>query len=268
MRHAVTFTQVLALALTASPALADPGDGPPAPDRSAEVSVGVVYQEGDYGTGDRLETLSVPVSVTTSSGRLHLAASLPYLRTNAPADVIVSQGGLLGTPLFATKRTGAGRTTREGIGDLTVQAAVDLPVAGFAASVGTSLKLPTASAAKGLGTGKVDYAIGAQVARPMGVATPFASVGYTVVGEPAGFDVRNSIGASAGTRVNLGRRTFATASYSWEQAAVATLADRQAVGIGIGTALSDKVRISVQGDAGLSRSAPDASVAARIGFGF
>lgn len=264
--------QSLALALVATPTivLAEVGDDRPSTTSGTvfELSTGVIYQEGDFGTEDKFETLAVPVAVTATEDQFRFGASLPYMRTTAPVGVIVSQGGLLGTPLFATNQTTQERTSREGIGDLTLQAAVDLPVAGFATSIGTSVKLPTASSAKGLGTGKVDYSISGQVARPMGDITPFATLGYTVLGKPDGFDVRNTFGGSAGARVDLSRRTFAAVSYSYEQAATRALADRQVVGVGIGTALTDKLRISVQGDAGLTKGAPDASMSARIGFGF
>ncbi len=272
MRTFQSVLQSLALTLAVTPviALAEEGDGLPAgtPRTSVELSTGLIYQEGDYGTENKFETMSIPVAVTVNDGPFRFGVSVPYLRTTAPVGVIVSQGGLLGTPLFATNQTTQERTSREGIGDLTLQAAVDLPVAGFAASIGTSVKLPTASSAEGLGTGKVDYSISGQVARTMGDITPFATLGYTVLGEPDGFDVRNTFGGSAGARVDLSRRTFAAVSYSYEQSATNTLVDRQSVGVGIGTAITDKLRISVQGDAGLTEGAPDTSVSARIGFGF
>lgn len=270
MRASRTMLPGLALALAATPAFAEDGEGTirPASNRSLELSTGVIYQEGDYGTDDKFETLSVPVGISVSKGRFHFGASIPYLHTTAPVGVIISQGGLLGTPLFATNQTTQGRTSRSGIGDLTLRAAVDLPVAGFATSLGTSIKLPTASTAKGLGTGKVDYSLTGQVARPMGAITPFAAVSYTILGEPEDFDVRNTLGGSAGARVSLGRRAFAAVSYSYEQSATRTLADRQSLGVGIGAALTDSLRISLQGDAGLSQGAPDTSIAARIGFGF
>ncbi|WP_239000619.1 transporter [Novosphingobium pentaromativorans] len=235
---------------------------------SGEASTGISYQQGDFGTEDKFETLSIPFSVSVKKGRFHLAASLPYMRTTAPIGVIVSQGGLFGTPLLGTDTVSRERTAREGIGDLTLQAAVDLPVAGFATSLASSIKVPTASSAKGLGTGKVDYAVSGQVARPMGAIVPFASLSYTVLGEPDGFDVRNTLGGAAGARLNLGDRSFAALSYSYEQAATGTLPDRQAVGLGVGTGFNDNIRLSVEGAAGLSEGAPAASVAARIGFGF
>ncbi len=238
-------------------------------DQSGEVFAGVDYQRGDYGTGAEVETVSTSAGVAVRKGRVRLGAAVPYLRTTAPVDVVVSQGGLLGTPLLASGGKQTVRTRREGLGDATLQATYDVPVAGFAASLGAGLKLPTASRAKGLGTGKVDYAVNAQVARALADGiTPFAAVGYTILGKPDDFALRNTLSGTAGTRVALSPRTSAALSYSYEQSASRTLADRQSLGLGLGIALGRKMQLGVQGEAGLSSGAPDMKVGLRIGAGF
>jgi len=241
----------------------------PRDDQSGEVFAGVDYQQGDYGTGAKVDTVSTSVGVALRKGRLRLGAAVPYLRTTAPVDVVVSQGGLFGTPLLASGSNQTVRTSREGLGDATLQAAYDIPIGGFATSLGGGVKLPTASRAKGLGTGKVDYAVNAQVARPLrGGITPFASVGYTILGKPDGFAVRNTLSGTAGTRVALSSRTSAALSYSYEQSASQALADRQSIGLGLGIALGHKLNLGLQGDAGLSRGAPDVKLGLRLGAGF
>ncbi|GGJ45720.1 transporter [Sphingopyxis bauzanensis] len=243
---------------------------PSAPDDQAtEVFAGVDYQQGDYGAGAKVETMSTSVGVAARTGRVRLAAAVPYLRTTAPVDVVVSQGGVFGTPLLADDGNQTVRTRREGLGDATLQAAYDLPVAGFAASLGGGLKLPTASRAKGLGTGKVDYAVNAQLAHPLGNGvTPFASVGYSILGKPDDFTVRNTLSATAGTRAALSAGTSAALSYSYEQSASQNLADRQSIGLGLGVALGRKLQLGFQGEAGLSRGAPDMKLGLQIGAGF
>lgn len=238
-------------------------------DQSGEVFAGLDYQRGDYGTGAEVETVSTSAGIAVRKGRVRLGAAVPYLRTTAPVDVVVSQGGLFGTPLLASGGNQTVRARREGLGDATLQATYDMPVAGFAASLGAGLKLPTASRAKGLGTGKVDYAVNAQVARTLaGEVTPFAAVGYTIVGKPDDFAVRNTWSGTAGTRVALSPRASAALSYSHEQSASRRLADRKSLGLGLGVALGRKMQLGVQGEAGLSRGAPDMKVGLRIGAGF
>lgn len=240
----------------------------PRDDYATEVFAGMEYERGDYGTEAKVETVSASVGVAARTGRVRLAAAIPYLRTTAPVDVVVSQGGLFGTPLLAGGSNQTARTRREGLGDATLQAAYELPVAGFAASLGGGVKLPTASRAKGLGTGKVDYAVNASLARPLGGVTPFASVGYSILGKPQGFTVRNTLSATAGTRVALAEGASGALSYSYEQSASQSLADRQSVGLGLGVALGRKLHLGLQGEAGLSRGAPDMKLGLQIGAGF
>lgn len=236
---------------------------------SGEAFAGVDYQQGDYGTGAKVETVSTSVGVAVRKGRVRLGAAVPYLRTTAPVDVVVSQGGLFGTPLLASGGNQTVRSRREGLGDATVQVAYDMPVAGFTASLGGGLKLPTASRAKGLGTGKVDYAVNAQVARALGGGIiPFAAVGYTILGKPEDFAVRNTLSGTAGTRVALSPNASAALSYSYEQSASQALTDRQSIGLGLGIALSRELQLGLQGEAGLSRGAPDMKVGLRLGAGF
>jgi len=238
-------------------------------DQSGEVFAGIDYQQGDYGTGAKVETVSTSVGVALRKGRVRLAVAVPYLRTTAPVEVVVSQGGLFGTPLLASGSNQTVRTSREGLGDATLQAAYDMPVAGFVVTLGGGLKLPTASRARGLGTGKLDYAVNAQVMRTLrGGITPFASVGYTMLGQPDGFAVRNTLSGTAGTRVALSSVTFAALSYSYEQSASQALADRQSIGVGLGVALGQKLQLGLQGEAGLSRGAPDTKLGLRLSAGF
>ena len=274
MRTSPVSRLILAIAAL-SPIIAQAQEHQPQPrssaraDRSGEVFAGVDYQQGDYGTGAKVETVSTTVGIAVRKGRVRMGAAVPYLRTTAPVDVVVSQGGLFGTPLLAGGGNQTVRTRRAGLGDATLQAAYDIPVAEFAASVGGGLKLPTASRARGLGTGKVDYTVNAQVARPLGHGiTPFASVGYTIPGKPDHFAVRNTLAGTAGTRLALSPGASVAVSYSYEQSASQALADRQSIGLGLGITLGRKLQLGLQGDAGLNRGAPDVKAALRIGAGF
>ena len=89
-----------------------------------------------------------------------------------------------------------------------------------------------------------------------------------MLGKPEGFAVRNTLSATAGTRVALSTGASAALSYSYEQSASQTLANRQSLGLGFGVALGRKVQFGVQGEAGLSRGAPDMKVGLRIDAGF
>src|SRR3546814_10317928 len=70
---------LIAASAVAAPALAEP---------TVELSTGLEYQEGEYGTGESIEIWTVPTSVRVQSGQVILSATLPYLRVDAPGNVV------------------------------------------------------------------------------------------------------------------------------------------------------------------------------------
>lgn len=225
------------------------------------------HAEGEVSGGRNYETISTSAGVAMTSGRFSASASLPYISTSAPEELIISQGGLLGTPLLASSGSQTNQVRREGIGDLSLKLGYLLPVSGIDASIGAAVKVPTASRAKGLGTGELDYGVSGQLSKRVGAIIPFVAGGYTIVGEPEGFDVRNTLSATAGSHVLLGRNSSVTGFYSYEQSASAQIGDSQKLGLGLSTSLSNTVRVGIEGAAGISEDAPDARVGLSIGIG-
>ncbi|MHA6333836.1 transporter [Qipengyuania sp. CAU 1752] len=226
----------------------------------------------DYATGEvndqDYETTSISAGVAASNGRFSLSASIPYVVTSAPEELIVGQGGILATPLFASPTSQTTTVKREGIGDLQVQAGYQLPISDVNAVVSGSVKVPTASREAGLGSGEFDYGISGQLSKRLGSLVPFVHAGYTVIGEPQGYDVRNTLSGSAGSHILVSKASSVTLSYVYEQSATQDLGDRQSVGVSLNTGLSSKFRLGLEGSAGLSDDAPDARVGLRIGLGF
>ncbi len=227
----------------------------------------VDHIEGDAGQGLDYKTTFATTGIAMTTGRFSASASLPYISSTAPQEVIVNQSGLFGTPLLASDGSQTGQVKREGIGDLSLNAAYKLPVSGVNATVGASVKLPTASREKGLGTGKVDYGVSGQLSRKMGAVVPFVGAGYTIVGEPDDFETRNRLSGTAGSHVLLGKSSALTASYSYEQSASTSIGDSQSLNMGFGTSLSRSVRIGVDGAVGLSDAAPDTRVGLKLRVG-
>lgn len=228
---------------------------------------GADYVTGDVG-GQDYETLSLSTGISARSGRFTLTALVPYVVTTAPEELIVSNGGVLGTPLLSQPSTQLRQFTREGIGDLVLQGGYSLPIGSVNAFVAGNVKIPTASRDKALGTGEPDYGISGQVSRRFGRTVPFASVGYTIIGEPEGFDVRNTLAGSVGSHFFLSGASSMTVSYSYEESATASVEDHQSVGMGFDTGLSSRIRLGIHGSTGLSSDAPDARVGLRVGIGF
>ena len=259
------------LLTAASPSLAqDPNPqqtNPAKTETRFQLFAGVDHIEGDVAEDLDYRTTFATTGIAMSRGRFSASASLPYISSTAPQEVIINQGGLFGTPLLASNDSRTGQVKREGIGDLSLNAAYQLPVSGVDASIGASVKVPTASREKGLGTGKVDYGVSGQLSKKLGSVVPFVGAGYTIIGEPDNFETRNRMSATAGSHLLLGKQSALTASYSYEQSASTSIGDSQSLIMGFGTNLSRSVRIGVDGAVGLSEAAPDTRVGLKLRVG-
>lgn len=262
---------ILILTVIGGPAFAQ--EAVPATSENPKPETAITLFAGaDYITGDladrEYETVSVSAGARVTSGRFSFAASVPYIVTSAPEDLIVSGGGLLGTSLLSRPSTQPSTVTREGIGDLTLQAEYQLPLGGLNASVGGTIKVPTASRGAALGTGELDFGVNGQISRRFGDVIPFVTAGYTVIGEPAGFDVRNTLSGAVGSQFVVSNLSSVTLSYNYDQAATDQIEDNQSVGLGFATSLTNRLQLGVDARAGLSTDAPDARVGIRLGMGF
>ena len=246
-----------ATTLAAFPAAAQP---------AAEVSTGAEYQEGDYGTGERVETLTVDNRVRVESGGLFLFASLPWRRIEAPGNV-VGGGGLLGLPIIIDPTRPGGREVREGIGDLRLGGGYRLPrVAGFELALTGELKLPTASASRGIGTGEVDVAAGAEASRTFGAITPFVGISYTIPGDPEGYELRDSFAARGGLLARLTPGLQGIFAYGFAQSLSPLVPAEQQLSTALDVALSGRMSLGLHGSAGLSAGAADFGAGVRLGW--
>ena len=230
------------------------------------VSAGVDHSSGAYGTSQRIHTSSASVALRVKRKRVSTFASLPVIRVDAPGNVVVT-GGLLGLPILVDPARPAARVRRSGFGDAVVGASVQLAEPQqhrVALAVTGSAKLPTASVARGLGTGKPDVAISVEAARP-GKVTPFAALGYTVVGQPAGYRLENVTTARGGVALRVGRESEISLAYNRASRVSDVTGSRQEVAAGLETSLSPHLSLGLQGSAGLSRGAPDAGAGLRLG---
>lgn len=253
------------------PAVAQEPEVTPNAEEVSDVDVtllaGTDYSSGNV-KGQDYETVSVNAGISARSGRLSFAASLPYVVTTAPEELIVSGGGLLGTPLLSQPSTRSRQVTREGIGDLFLQGGYQMPLNHFNFSIAGNVKVPTASREKALGTGELDYGVSGQISRQLGQAVPFASASYTVVGEPEGFDVQNTLAGTVGSHILLSDASSMTVSYNYNESATVNVDDHQSIGLGLDTSLADRIRLGLDARAGLSEDAADARVGLRVGIGF
>ena len=267
MRYSVA---LIAIFFSASALAQEPTDRAPGTGEKPshlEISTAVDFERGDFGTHSNIEKTTIPLTVGVAKSRVRASAQLPWVRVTAPANVIAPTGPL-GLPILIDPSRPASQSTRQGLGDLRVGAAYDLPVQGFFASVRTGAKLPTASTKKGLGTGKVDYAVGADLAKSLGAVTPFAGVTYTVAGDPHGFDLRNSFSGHAGAALRLGKSATAQLGYAYAQSPLKAGEDDQRIVVGVNAGVGKNLAVGVSSSRGLSDGAPELGGGVTLGLKF
>jgi len=180
---------------------------------------------------------------------------------------VVGGGGILGLPIIVDPTRPDARQVRSGIGDLRLGASHSLATAaGFELTLSGQVKLPTASAARGMGTGKTDFAVGAELARSFGPLTPYASVGFTMPGDSPDYVLRDSVSAAGGVALQFARGLRGNMSYAYAQSVSPLVPDEQRISAGVNANLFRSVSLGAYGNAGLSRGSPDVGAGVSLGF--
>lgn len=181
MKRLVASVAALACAVSSMPVHAsEPG--------KFSLGVGVFRSSGTYGGVQTTDILYVPVTGKYQTGKWKFKVIVPYLRMTGPGNVLNGLG-LTGAPNATT------RSTQSGLGDVIAKATRKVyngGASGFMVSLTGKIKLGTADAAKGLGTGENDYAFQTNVAHLVGHRlTAFGSLGYRIYGSPPAYTLNN-----------------------------------------------------------------------------
>jgi hypothetical protein len=219
------------------------------------LTTGLDYSSGDYGEAEKTKILVAPFSAAWRSDALRLSATLPYVRIDGPTGVVLGPDG---KPLPGVDG-GAGK--RSGLGDLSLGASATLPTlpGGLEVDLSGRVKLPTSKSEDGLGTGKTDFTLGADLTYPLGPVAPFLSVNYRVLGDPEGVALDNTWATSLGASVVFGR-SVAILSYDYTQASSPLAEPSKEIFGALSTPVTDKVNGTLYGTAGLSDGSADYGV--------
>jgi hypothetical protein len=244
------------LAAAAVPALAQSGGAQEIErkvDRfSLSASTGIDFSKGDYGLAADTEILVVPFSVRAKSGAFSFSATIPWIRLEGPSGVLIGPGG---EPLPGVPTVG-GR--RKGLGDLNLGATWKTPVGeALDFGLGARVKLPTSPRSRGLTTGETDFTGSAELTWTSGSLAPFVSLGYRLLGDPAGVDLRSGPTASAGATLKLREGTVLIGSYDYARASSRLAEDSHELFGGVSARLSKRFSLTGYGVAGLSEGSPD-----------
>lgn len=147
---------------------------------------------------------------------------------------------------------------RGGLGDVSVSLGYSLELGETTwFDLSSRVKLPTASTAKRLGTGKVDVTLGGDLVQDVGNASFYAGSRYRLLGKPAGSTLRNTWGLGAGASYRLAGGTFIGADYDWQQSATRGRQASSEVTGWVNFGLTRRLRMQVFASTGFNTASTD-----------
>jgi hypothetical protein len=236
------------------------GQQQPAPTRMS-FTIGVGYDQGDFGSTEVSRAAYIPVALRYSaSPRVEVGVSSALARINTPGGVVLIEG----VPTPVGGNSPALRET--GMGDTVVRSRFFLlPDRGPGTPSATvtpffKVKIPTAPADEGLGTGKADYGFGVELDKDFGPAFLFGDAGYTVVGKVPALGLRNRPSASIGIGKQLKDAITASGILDWRRALIAGNPDPVELTGVLSLKMSPNVLVSPNAFVGLTNGTSDFGV--------
>lgn len=277
---------VALIALTAAPLAAQ---------TTVTAGVNVRFLSGSFGSDETTSLLYAPAVLRVESGRFEAAAYFPYLTIDngtvalSQGGFVPMRGTLTDAPSAGMSMSGSatGRmggmggmmggssvggvnapapgasptalvTNQSGLGDVVASAGyrvVDDAAAGLQVVLSGRIKVPTASATRGLGTGKADTGATATVRKQFGAGWFYAEGGYLFIGDPVGVDLRNAALWGFGGGRRLTDRVGLLFSAYGNTTLLAEFAAPMEVGAGIGVR-AGHTTLSIVPTVGLSDASP------------
>lgn len=258
-------------------------NGPP-PDYHWQVGVTPTYTSGTYGTDSRTNIFYLPFSVKRLFPNGDITLVIPYVQIEGTGAVRLvdgvgtrtssSQGGGSGTgkgrkvaeipPATASSSSGLGDVVLRGRYYL-VEETSSVPLIALTARV----KMPTASADAGLGTGKFDEGLGVEFSKKLSERwRGFLDGGYTFIGDPEGVNFRNRWWYDIGAGYDVNQKWNLSLYYEEYRAVVTTVNDARDLFF---TALfkpTSDLRGSGSLLVGLSNGAPNYGLTAGLSYRF
>lgn len=177
---------------------------------------GFDYTSGKYGAAEKTQILYVPFIVKYDTGSWALKLTVPYIRITGPGNVVGAGADRVTLPGAAGPRR-----SESGLGDIVGSAFYSVlteRTASFGLDVGAKVKFGTADETKGLGTGQNDYSLQADVYKPLGQLSLFASFGHRWYGDPPGVNLKNVFYWAAGGAYRISADTNAGLAYDYRPA--------------------------------------------------
>lgn len=282
--------------------------GPLSPDRNWQIGFTPSYSSGNFGANttssffyaplsirrlfkDGDVTLVIPFVTATTDGRTTLVGGTAT-RVDDDGGSNSGQGGGGGggtdddggcsgknsnvsgknRTCGTTTRTAGQKVTTSGLGDIilrgryyVVEEKDYVPLI----AVTGRMKLPTASASQGLGTGEFDYGLGVEMSKMLGDSwVAFLDGGYNIIGDPDGIEFQNQHWYDIGTGYYVTKDLLASVYFEEYRAIVPGFVNARDVFFAINYTASAAWRFNGGVTLGLSNGAPDRAVTIGASYRF
>lgn len=266
-----------------SPMVSDAADQPS--DQKVQdwqVGFSPTYMSGNYGTSSTTSITYLPLSIRRLYDNGDLTFTVPYICITGDGAVTV----LNGVPNRVSKSgtsTGGGKSKKPGnveptsstdcgIGDLVFRGRYYLvdehgPVPTVA--VTGRVKIPTADADRGLGTGRFDESFGVEMSKTLiGKWIGFVDFGYTFIGDPQDVNLRNQWYYDFGAGYNVTNKLLLSMYYEEYRALVEGLSNPRDLLFALNYKATSALRFNASILVGLSSGAPDYGLTGGVSWRF
>ncbi|HFD86346.1 MAG TPA: hypothetical protein ENJ35_01570 [Gammaproteobacteria bacterium] len=225
---------------------------------------GIDYSSGKYGEINTTEIVYVPLTIKHSSFPWTAKVTIPYISITGPDSVTADTSGTV-----LTTTTSTTQSTDSGLGDTVASLGYALDTwwnsAPYVDLTG-KIKFPTADSDKRLGTGETDYQAQVDIAHTIGGFTPFATLGYKIMGDTDITDFNNVVYASLGANQKLNKIFSVGFSYDFMEATTVTSSDRKEVMGYLNWKVNPAFSVNTYAVTGFTDASPDFAVGMQFTF--
>lgn len=233
--------------------------------RSIELSGGMDYSVGDYGQTADTTVTYIPMSVKVKSNHWAYGITVPYVRITGPESSVVSDGITTGDTTAVATRTDSG------LGDVVLSAHFGFEptdALGTYFDVSGKVKIGTADADKGLGTGTNSYTLLLDAYQPMAVVDVFATLGYRINNSSDHIKLNDVWLASLGVARRLSPHVSGGISYDYRGAASTHSTSAKEIAPYLSWKLSQQWKVKGYAAFGLSKQSPDIAGGMQLTYTF